>query len=121
VSGRTTNGTAPVFPWRPSGGDYKRHDKDTHDRHGVPRSKHCGSMTDFARFSPGNRLLPPEQRRPRIWVNCMTGVTPECPKTQSIPYSDDYRLLVPLWRTDELYHELKRVTRQLRGRTRLVA
>jgi hypothetical protein len=49
---RTTNGTAPVFPWRPSGGDFKRHDHDTHDRHGIPRCKHCGGQTNFVRFSP---------------------------------------------------------------------
>lgn len=36
----TTGGTARIFPWRPGGGDFKRHDKDTHDRHGVPRCKH---------------------------------------------------------------------------------
>jgi hypothetical protein len=42
----------PVFPWRPSGGDFKRHDHDTHDRHGIPRCKHCGGQTNFVRFSP---------------------------------------------------------------------
>jgi hypothetical protein len=103
----TTNGTAPVFPWRPGGGDFKRHDKDTHDRHGVPRCKHCGAPTRFVRFSPGDLAKPPDQRNPRLWVRCMAGATPECTKTQTISCSGDYRLLVPLWRTDPLYHELK--------------
>jgi hypothetical protein len=37
----------------------------------------------------------------------MSGATPACAKTQSIARSTDYRLLVPLWRTEKLYHELK--------------
>jgi hypothetical protein len=103
----TTNGTAAVFPWRPGGGDYKRHDHDTHDRHGVPRCKHCGGPTSFVRFSCGDRSKPPEKRNPRLWVLCMVGLTPECKPEQTISCSTDYRLLVPLWRTDPLYHELR--------------
>jgi hypothetical protein len=37
----------------------------------------------------------------------MAGATDECTKTQTIACSSDYRLLVPLWRTDPLYHELR--------------
>jgi hypothetical protein len=96
----TENGTAPVFPWRPGGGDMKRHDKDTHDRHGVPRCKHCGGPANFVRFSAAGG-------KPRLWVDCMIGATEECAKTQTIACSNDWRLLVPLWRTDPLYHELK--------------
>jgi hypothetical protein len=103
----TTNGTAPVFPWRPGGGDYTRHDKDTHDRHGIPRCQHCGGPTDFVRFSPGSRSRPPARRQPRIWFRCMVGATPECEPEQTIACSTDYRLLVPLYRTSALYHELK--------------
>jgi hypothetical protein len=102
----TTNGTAPVFPWR-STPDGVRHDYDTHDRHGIPRCKHCGAPTTFVRFSPGDRNRPAEQRRARLWFDCMSGPTPACAKTQSIACSTDYRLLVPLWRTEKLYHELK--------------
>lgn len=102
----TTNGTAPVFPWR-STPDGVRHDYETHDRHGIPRCKHCGAPTTFVRFSPGDRNRPAEQRHPRLWFNCMSGVRPACAKTQSIACSTDYRLLVPLWRTDKLYHELR--------------
>jgi len=103
----TTNGTAPVFPWRPGGGDFKRHDKDTHDRHGVPRCKHCGAPTSFVRFSPGDLSKAADNRNPRLWVQCMAGATDECTKTQTISCSSDYRLLVPLWRIDPLYHELR--------------
>jgi hypothetical protein len=103
----TTNGTAPVFPWRPWGGDFKRHDHETHDRHGVPRCKHCGGPTNFVRFHPGDPSKPPGQRTSRIWFDCMVGATPESTKTRIIACKTDWRLLVPLWRTDALYHELK--------------
>jgi hypothetical protein len=103
----TRNGTAPVFPWRPGGGDYKRHDKDTHDRHGVARCKHCGGPTSFVRFSIGDPTKPAEERNPRLWVRCLIGAKPECGKDQTIACSNDWRLLLPLWRTDPLYHELK--------------
>jgi hypothetical protein len=91
----------------PGGGDFKRHDKDTHDRHGVPRCQHCGAPTGFVRFSPGDLSKPDEHRKPRLWVRCMAGATDACTKTQTIACSSDYRMLVPLWRTDPLYHELK--------------
>lgn len=88
----TTNGTAPVFPWRPGGGDFKRHDKETHDRHGVPRCKHSGAPTSLVRFSPGDASKSPDERGPRVWVQCMAGATDECTKTQTIACSSDYRL-----------------------------
>lgn len=103
----TRNGTATVVPWRPSGGDGKRHDKDTHDRHGVPRCKHCGGPTTFVRFSVGDRSKAPEDRDPRLWMRCQIGVEDGCAKDQSIGCSTDWRLLIPLWRTDGLYYELK--------------
>lgn len=103
----TTNGTAPIFPWRPGGGDLQRHDHDTHDRHGVPRCKHCGAPTDFIRFSPGDKNKPADEREPRLWVKCMAGATAACAREQTIACSTNYRALLPLWRTDPLYHELK--------------
>ncbi len=103
----TSNGTAPVFPWRAGGLHGRRHDKDTHDRHGVPRCKHCGGPTTFVRFSPGALSRAEHERRPRLWFDCMIGATAECANTQTRYCSEDYRLLVPLWRTERLYHELR--------------
>ena len=80
---------------------------DSHDRHGIPRCQHCGAPTGFVRFSPGDLSKPDEDRSPRLWVPCMAGATDECTKTQTIACSSDYRLLVPLRRTDPLYHELR--------------
>lgn len=59
------------------------------------------------RFNAGDTSKPPERRNPRLWFDCMVGATAECARTQTIGCSTDYRLLVPLWRTDALYHELK--------------
>ena len=103
----TLNGSAPVFPWRPGNGDARRHDHETHDRHGVPRCQHCGANTRFVRFSLLRKHLPAEQRDARMWVMCTSGRTPECAKEQTISCSADYRLLVPLWRDNPLYHELR--------------
>jgi hypothetical protein len=38
---------------------------------------------------------------------CMLGSQPGCAKEQTISCKTDWRLLVSLWRTDPLYHELK--------------
>lgn len=96
----TKHGTAPVFPWRASGGDFKRHDKETHDRHGVMRCKGCGGPMEQVRFSANGS-------KPRLWLRCMVGVTEECAKDQTISCSTDWRALVPPSRLQPLYHELK--------------
>jgi hypothetical protein len=104
------HGTAPIFAWRPGGGDGKRHDKETHDRHGVVRCKHCGGTTNFVRFDAGDQSRPEDERSPRLWVLCMLGLEPGCAKEQTIGCKTDWRLLVSLWRTDPVYHELKEAT-----------
>jgi hypothetical protein len=96
----TKNGTAPIFPWRPGNGLDKRHDHQTHDRHGVMRCRHCGGPMEQVRFS-ANR------GKPRLWFRCMIGAMPECAKEQTISCSTDWKALVPLARTETLYHELK--------------
>ena len=94
------NGTAAVFPWRKSTYAPVRVDRETHDRHGTPRCKHCGGPTSFKRFSKN-------AGRPRIWFDCMIGATLDCTRTQSISCSTDWRSLIALWRTEPLYHELR--------------
>ena len=95
----TTNGTAAIIPWRPWGSEKDRTDYETHDRHGIPRCKHCGGPTTFRRFA--------ECPAPRIWFSCLVKATPECEREQSIHCKTDWRLLLPLWRTDPLYQELR--------------
>lgn len=95
-----TSGTAAIFPWRKNNYEQVRQDRETHDRHGTPRCKHCGGPSSFKRFSKNGG-------RPRIWFDCMIGATPDCARTQSISCSTDWRSLVALWRTEPLYHELR--------------
>ncbi|HWY19510.1 MAG TPA: transposase [Solirubrobacteraceae bacterium] len=103
----TKNGTAPVFPWR----GITRHDKDTHDRHGLMRCKHCGGPMSQVKFSAcKDKLDPldPNKTKPRLWFRCVDGtVTPGCAKPQTITCAKDWRLLVPLARTEPLYQELR--------------
>ncbi len=103
----TRNGTAPVFPWR----GVERHDKDTHDRHGVMRCKHCGGPTHQIKFSVGRDKLDPldpSKSKPRLWFSCIAGTaTPGCARPQTITCATDWRLLVPLARTEPLYQELR--------------
>jgi hypothetical protein len=94
----TRAGIATIAPHR-NAGTGRRHDKDTHDRHGIPRCKHCGGDSTFVRFSAN--------REPRIWFHCRAELTPGCKKDQSISCFKDWRFLIPLWRTDPLYHELR--------------
>jgi hypothetical protein len=95
----TERGIATVITHKRVGGDRRRHDHETHDRHGIPRCKHCGGPSNFVRFS--------ETPKPRVWFDCAIGLTPACAKTQSLSCAKDWKLLVPLWRTNPLYHELK--------------
>jgi hypothetical protein len=97
----TSSGSTPVFPWRHPGGnsDGTRHDRLTHDRHGVKRCRHCGGPMEQVRFSA--------KGKPRLWFRCMIGAAPECTGEQTINCEQDWRALIPLPRTDPLYHELK--------------
>jgi len=97
----STRAIATVAPWRKGASkDREDSDKPTHDRHGIPRCKHCGGDTRFIRFHPNGG-------KPRIWFHCNLELTTACTKDQSISCSADWRLLIPLWRTDPTYHELR--------------
>jgi hypothetical protein len=93
----TTNDTAAVFPWR--GGP--RYDNARFDRHGVKRCEHCGGVMYQTRFSPNNG-------KPRLWFRCVFQLTDECKKSEQTIYcSEEWRTLLPLPRTNAMYHELK--------------
>jgi hypothetical protein len=96
----TTHGSAPVFPWRRYG-DGKRHDKITHDRHGVMRCKFCGGPMSQVKYSA-------KSGKPRLWFRCSAVTTPDCVREQTITCSTDWRSLIPLARTEPLYHELRK-------------
>jgi site-specific recombinase XerD len=97
----TTNGSAPVFPWRKHKNQPQRRDKLTHDRHGVMRCKHCGGPMSQVKYSKN-------KGKPRLWFRCSLGTTPDCARDQTITCATDWRSLVPLARTEPLYHELRK-------------
>lgn len=94
----TRNGVAPVFPRRRYG-DGRRHDKESHDRDGVMRCKHCGGTMSQVKYSANHG-------KPRLWFRCASVTTPDCAREQTITCATDWRSLVPLARTEPLYHEL---------------
>jgi hypothetical protein len=96
----TRSGAAPVFPWRAKNGADKRPDTEEFDRHGVKRCRFCGGPMQQIRFSAG-------EDNPRLWFSCTMKTTPECAKDQTISCKTDWRTLIPLPRTEPLYHELK--------------
>ena len=52
------------------------------------------------KFSPNNG-------KPRLWFRCVFQLTPDCAGEQTIYCSEDWRTLIPLPRTNALYHKLK--------------
>jgi hypothetical protein len=54
-------GTVTYFR-KKNGSDAEERDFLTHDRHGIPRCKHCGSPTSFVRFAA--------KPYPCLWVKC---------------------------------------------------
>lgn len=100
----TTNDTAPIFPWR--GGP--RHDEPRFDRHGVKRCEHCGGVMHQIRFSANGG-------KPRLWFRCTFQLTPQCVGEQTIYCSEEWRTLIPLARTNALYHELKEAHQSYEG------
>lgn len=96
----TTNGTAPIFPWRKTSKDGKRHDHEAYDRHGIKRCRFCGGDMEQVRFARNDG-------NPRLWFRCMAQATPDCAKEQTISCKEDWRTLLPLSRTEPLYQELR--------------
>jgi hypothetical protein len=96
-------GIASVIPWRAYvHGDPIRKDRDRYDRHGVPRCRYCGGETEQTSFTR-------PRGTPRLVVRCRRGTTPECQtKRQTIACSEAWRYLVPLARTTEAYHALRK-------------
>lgn len=101
----TRRGVASVMPWRKSAGvtDRAKMDKDRHDRHGIVRCKHCGGETKFVRFSANEN----DPAGPRLWAQCLSPVLPSCGKQQTVYCRDNWRMFLPMWRTEPTYMALK--------------
>ncbi len=99
----TRDGVASVMPWRKSNHENERRDYKRYDRHGVPRCKHCGFETSFVRFQAETG----PNKEPRLWVRCTRPATGACERVQTIYCKENWRLLLPLWRTSEAYQVLR--------------
>ena len=97
----TERGIASVFPWRKSWTHDARGNADGYvfDRHGIPRCKFCGAPTEFVRFA--------NEPEPRLWFRCLAARTAECRNDQSLACSYNWKALLPLWRNDPVYMELR--------------
>jgi hypothetical protein len=101
----TRLGVGSVMPWRATNQRTERaaEDCDEHDRHGIPRCRHCGAPTRFVSFTRtagGNR-------GPRLYVQCLLPVTDGCKTRQSIGCNTNWRMLLPLWRDTPTYLALR--------------
>ena len=111
----TRLGTGTIIPWREPTSGRRRRDMrcDDFDEHGMPRCRYCGGAgtTDNSegglvrRQSLGWYTAAGE---PRLRYLCTLGTTQECrSKSQSIACSKEWRMLLPIPLTSELYYALK--------------
>jgi hypothetical protein len=102
----TRQGIASVIPWRKWKAFMEREEVrcDAFDEHGVPRCQHCGGPGD--QVGPGLGLYF-ACGEPRIRFRCLLRNTDACKSAQSIACEREWRMLLPLSRTTELYHALK--------------
>lgn len=104
----TRRGISSVIAYKRVRGITERadEDRDAYDRHGVPRCKHCGAPGRYRRFSHT------DPRGPRIWFTCSLPATEECQQDQTIMCKENWRMLVPLWRTNATYLALRKTHMQ---------
>lgn len=104
----TSLGIASVMPQRKRHQTWCPRDFETHDRHGIPRCKHCGAETVFVRFKC--------EPYPCLWVKCSVGTVPgKCGKEHRLRCAEDWYVLTPLWQTDETYQELLASHKNIEG------
>jgi len=102
----TRDGVASVIPWRKgNASEGKRADfLPRYDRHGIPHCKHCGMEGVFHRFQHDSG----PNAEPRLWFRCAKPGGSDCQGVQSILCKENWRLLIPLWRTSPAYQVLRR-------------
>ncbi|CAB4902820.1 unannotated protein [freshwater metagenome] len=100
----TRDGVASVIPWRKSRREQERKDYlPKYDRHGIPHCKHCSGEAVFHRFQHDAGV----NDEPRLWYRCAVPATEACQGVQSILCKENWRLLLPLWRTAPAYQVLR--------------
>jgi hypothetical protein len=111
----TRRSVSTIAPWRqPRPGIFPEDlECARFDRHGVVRCRHCGAPTH--QNAPGLGLYFDGRGEPRLRVECSLQHTEECKRPQSIACSEEWRLLQPINRTDELYHNLLHANKNKEG------
>lgn len=95
----TSDGVFSVMPWRGSRTEPRPLDRDRYDRHGIPRCENCGARCRFVSFQ--------RTPKPRLFFECADKPFAACSGRQSVMCSEDWRMLLPLWRDDPLYRALR--------------
>lgn len=95
----TQLGIGTVAPYRKTINETQAFDHDRFDRHGIPACKHCSAPGRFVRFA--------HNPMPRLWFECTLPTSKGCKQTQTIQCKEEWRYLLPLWRTTEAYHALR--------------
>ncbi len=78
----------------------KRPATSLYDEGGIPRCRYCKGETHKDSFAV-------QRGKGRLWVRCKLPKTPNCQKRQTLSCSDNYRVLLPLWRDEEAYTALR--------------
>jgi hypothetical protein len=102
----TRHGISTIAPWRQPRPGLFPEDLECarYDRHGVVRCWHCGGATHM--HGAGLGLNQDANGEPRLRVQCSQPHTPRCHRPQSIACKEEWRLLQPINRTEQLYHDL---------------
>ncbi|HVA22166.1 MAG TPA: hypothetical protein VNN74_08745 [Candidatus Micrarchaeia archaeon] len=98
----TNRGVGSVFPYRRANGSAPKCRAATSrsDEHGIPLCRGCGGETRFHRFAL-------DRGKGRLWFRCLLPQTPRCQAIQTTFCREDYRALLPVWRTDGAYAAMR--------------
>jgi hypothetical protein len=101
----TDKGIGSVFPRKRKNqhDSMKSQPGDGFDLHGVPTCRHCKGPGNLVRFQLERRG---ERTIPRLFFRCSLPEHDACEGIQSISCAEDYRRLLPVWRTHPQYQAM---------------
>lgn len=106
IDHNTNRGIASITPERklPGGKPFESIRSERWDEHG-PRCKHCGGPS-APPSGPGEGFVLTGTGDPRIRFRCAIGWTGDCKKIQAISCRKETRALLPIARTEMVFHDL---------------
>jgi hypothetical protein len=107
----TRRGVGTVAKWRrkhASITDRSQEATERWDQHGIVRCRYCGGPTRQVRFNVSE-----DRSSPRLWVKCQEAAPGSLceSREQTINCSEEWRMLIPMWRTSEPYLALEDTSR----------